>query len=404
MKFLKSFILSALIGVVLSGYAYSADDFRVDGIIIGNDLKKENSLSIGQANFKASLTVAEKYDNNIYLTSTDAKSDEINVVTPKLFMDLPFGIDERHNLQFLYSADLGSFSDYTTENYQNQDLTALLNFKLPFGYFALKNLYRNTQDRSATEFTTPVQRVENRSDALLGIEFNKLANEFGYAYFTKHFNNRSYDNLDYHENIYTDTAYYQLFPKTKALLEYNYGEIDYLRDITRNGSYNQIRLGLKGDLTGKTIGIVKAGYQNRQYDTESRNGYEGFVAELGLISRLSERTELKARFIDTALESTYGNNAYYNNNSFGIELNQGLIGNFSIVGTFSVDRNLYPEEDTTLYIKRRDTIWTEGLGIEYQAKDWVKAGVNYEYKEDNSNIDTKEYERSQLMASVTFMM
>lgn len=393
-----------LIGMVFSSYAYSADEFKVDGIALDNDLKKENSLNVGQANFKASLTASEKYDSNIYLTSTDAHSDYINVVTPKLFMDLPFGIDERHNLQFLYSADLGSYSDHTSQNYQNHGLTGLLNFKLPFGYFALKNLYRNTQDRSATEFTTPVKRMENKSDALFGIEFNKLANEFGYSYFTKHFNNRSYDNLDYHEDIYTNTTYYQIFPKTKALLEYNYGEIDYSRDLTRNGSYNQVRVGLKGSLTGKTIGIIKAGYQNREYDTESRDGYEGLVAELGLVSQLSERTKLKLRFIDTALESTYGSNAYYNNNSFGIELNQALMGNFSIVGTFSLDRNLYPEADTVLYRKCRDTIWTQGLGLEYQAKDWVKAGINYEYKEDNSNIDTKEYERSQVMASVTFMM
>ena len=404
MKFLKSFILSMLICVFFSSYAHSADDFRVDGIAIGKDLKKENSVSVGQANFKASLTVSEKYDNNIYLTSTNTKADYINVVTPKVFMDLPFGIDERHNLQFLYSADLGSYSDQTSQNYQNQNLTGLLNFKLPFGYFALKNLYRNTQDRSATEFTTPVKRMENKSDALFGVEFNKLANEFDYSYFTKHFNNRSYDNLDYHENIYTDTAYYQVFPKTKALFEYNYGAIDYTRDDTRDGHYNQARIGLKGDITGKTTGIVKAGYQSREYDTQGRRGYNNFVSEIGLISKLSERTELTARFISTALESTFENNSYYNNNSFGLGLNQGLIGNYSLVGSFSVDRNIYPEESPTALKKRKDTIWTGGIGLEYQAKDWVKTGINYEYTRDNSNIDIKEYERSQIMASVTFMM
>lgn len=404
MKIARSLLLALAVVVFLSAWALAADDFKVDGIVLGSDLTKENGLKVGQANFKTALGISEKFDSNIFLTATGRRSDYINVVSPKIFMNLPFGLDERHDLQMLYSAAIGSYSSYTGQNYLNQDVTALLNFKLPFGYFALKNLFRDTSDRAATEFTTQIKRMENTGEVLFGVEFNKLANEFGYRHFLKSFSNNSYENLDYSEDVATSTTYYQLFPKTKALLEYNYSEISYTKNKDRDGNYNQVRLGLKGDLTGKTVGIIKAGYQNRQYDKEGRNGREGFVAEIGLLTQFSERTQLNLRFIDTAIESTYSNNNYYNNNSLNVELNQKLMGNFRFIGSLNADRNLYPEMDSTLNKKRRDTIWTGKLGLAYQAKDWVKLGVDYEYKKDLSDIDAQNYKRNQIMASVTLMI
>jgi hypothetical protein len=359
---------------------------------------------VGQARFKGALTFSEKFDSNIYLTSNSKKTDFINVVNPKVFMDLPFGIDERHNLQVLYSAEIGSYSNYHRNNYQNQDAVGLLNFKLPFGYFAIRDTFAKTSDRAGTEFTTQIKRTENQADALFGVEFNKLANEFAYTHYTRRFDDRGYAIYDYYEDIGTSTTYYQLFPKTKALLEYNYGVIDYTKDSSRDGYYNQIRVGLKGDLTGKTVGVAKFGYQERKYRTIGQDGYGNFVAEVGLMSQLSERTQLKFRFMDSAIESIYENNNYYNNNLVSLELIQGLIGNFTIIGSATAERNFYPESSPTYSRKRRDTILTGSLGLEYQAKDWVKAGLNYEYKEDISNIDVQDYNRNQVMVSITFMI
>ncbi|MFH0855468.1 MAG: outer membrane beta-barrel protein [Candidatus Omnitrophota bacterium] len=400
----KGLFLALAVMLLLSGRALAGDDFKVDGIVIGKDLEKENALKIGQADFKAAVGVSEMFDTNIFLSATDRKSDSINVINPRFFMNLPFGLDERHNLQLLYSAEIGSYSDYTSQNYQNQDATGLINFKLPFGYLAFRDLLRNTSDRASTEYNTQIKRFENTSDVLFGAEFNKFANEFGYRHFLKVFSNNSYEGYDYNEDVFTDTVFYQLFPKTKALIEYNYSDIGYIHDKTRDGSYNQVRVGLKGDLTGKTVGIVKVGYQNRQYDTEGMDGFENFVAEIGLLTQFSERTQLKISFIDTAIESIYSNNNYYNNNSLLIELNQKLWERFNFTGSLGVDRNLYPEKDPTLDKKRRDTIWTGDFGLEYQAKDWVKLGINYQYKQDLSSIDAQDYKRSQIMAKVTFMI
>jgi opacity protein-like surface antigen len=412
MKFTKNLLLSVAAVIFFNGFALAgvfqtqtiSEDFQPDGIVLGNNLNKENAINVGQARFKAAATVSERFDDNIFLTPSDKRSDYITELNPQIFMDLPFGIDERHNFQLLYDVKLGSYSNYTNQNYQDQDLTGLLNFKLPFGYFAIRDFFNKTSDRAGTEFTNLVRRTDNQADALLGIEFNKLAEEFNYTSFTRHFDSRDYAAYNYKEDVGTSTTYYQLFPKTKALFEYNYGQIDYTTDNSRDGYFNQYRFGLKGDLTGKTIGIVKVGYQDRTYKTGEKAGFDHFVAEAGLMSQLTDRTKLTLRFLDTVTESVYDNNNYYNNNSLTIELEQGLAGHLTLNALAGVDRNLYPEVGTIVAKKRKDTIWTGGLGLEYQVKNWVKAGLNYRYTQDMSNVNPQDYTDNQIMASVTFMI
>lgn len=412
MKFLKNFALFLCLFLFTAGVAHAqlyqpeaiSQEFRPAGIVLGDDINKENGLRIGSANFKAALTVEEQLDTNIFLTAGDKKTDFINIVKPKVFMDLPFGLDGRHSLQALYSAELASFADYSDQNYQNQYATELLNFKLPFGYFALRDYFAHTSDRAGTEFTSRIKRIDNQADVFFGFELNKLADELNYTNFLRTFNDDSYDNYDYYENIYSNTLYYQLFPKTKVLAEYNYGKIKYIKDKSRDGDFNQARIGVKGDITGKLIGVAKVGYQSRQYDTEGQSGFNHFVSEIALLSNFSERTKLQLTYINTAIESVYENNNYYNNNAFQLKIDQGLAGNFTLHGLLGVDVNLYPEESPTAFKKRRDTILNVGLGLEYQAKDWIKMYVNYDYADDFSNIDDKDYNRNRVTLGVTLMI
>jgi hypothetical protein len=412
MKFTKVLLMSVAVIICFNGFAFAgifetqiiSEDFQPDGIVIGKTLNKENAINVGQARFKGAVTTSERFDDNIFLTPNDTRSDFITELNPQIFMDLPFGIDERHSFKLLYDAKLGSYSNYTSQNYQDQELTGLLNFKLPFGYFAIRDFFNKTSDRAGTEFTDLVRRTDNQADAFLGIEFNKLAEEFNYTHFTRHFDSRDFEAFNYKEDVGTSTTYYQLFPKTKALFEYNFGLLDYTTDNSRDGYFNQYRFGLKGDLTGKTIGILKFGYQDRTYKTDERSGWNHFVAEAGLINQMSDRTKLTFRFLDTATESTYDNNNYYNSNSLSAELEQGITEHLTFDALMGVDRNLYPEVGTFVAKKRKDTIWTGRVGLEYQAKDWVKAGVNYQYTKDLSNVGPQDYTDNQIMASITFMI
>jgi len=412
MEFLKKLLLTLFFSIIFFSRAYAGpfltqtltDEFKPEGIVLGEDLNKMNGTRVGPVSFKGDMTVSEMWDSNIFLTPNSQKSDYITEISPRIFMDMPFGIDGRHNFQVLYAAQLGSNARYSSQNYQDQEATGLLNFKLPFGYFAVRDFFNKTSDRSSTEFTDLIRRTDNQADVLFGTEFNKLANEIDYTHFSRKFNSLDFQGFDYSEDVATDTLYYQLFPKTKALLEYNYGLINYTKDNSRDGHFNQVRVGLKGNLTGKTVGIAKVGYQERDYTKgEGREGFNNIVSEVGLQSDLSERTLLRLRLSNTAIESIYDNDSYYYNNSLTAELRQGMAHNLTLVGLMGVDRNLYPEVGTIVAKRRHDTIWSGSLGVEYQAREWVKAGLNYAYFEDLSNISEQCYRDNRITVSITFM-
>ena len=213
-----------------------------------------------------------------------------------------------------------------------------------------------------------------------------------------------YDTLEYNQDTYSSTLFYQLFPKTKALLEYDYGVIDYKRDPTRVGTFDQVRLGLRGDLTGKTIGIVKFGYQDRKYNIEGRAGYNGLVAEGGIITEFSENTRMNIKLLRTAAESIYLNNNYYLNNMASIELKQRFLSKFNLIPSLRFSRNLYPEFTSVLDLKRHDSIGVGGLACEYDIKNWWQAKLAYQYSKDNSNVDNYDYTDHLVSFSFNFVI
>lgn len=403
---LRKIMLGVIVLGTLTVSGAYAQTYREEGIRIGqNEFKDMNGIPVGSAaRLKMGVSTEALYDSNVYLTSNNKKHDYINVTSPKFLLDVPMGIDQRHLLQLLYTADVGTFSDQKSQNYVNQNAAANLNLRLPFGYFNVNNDFKDTVDRASTEFTSQVRRKENRASAALGVEINKLTYEAAYANFLKRYYDKDFQNVEYNEDIYTGTVLYQLFPKTKALVEYSHGVVDYTKNSSRDGHYDQGMVGLKGQLTGKTVGVVKMGYQKREYNTSSRNGYEGFISETGIITDFSERTQVELKYLKNAVESTYENNSYYDMHAVILDIKQKLMGNFSILLNSKLARHLYPENDADINKKRKDTLLSEGLTLQYSIKDWGKVNLGYQYLEDISNEDSQSYNDHQVFLRFDFLI
>ena len=391
MKMIKSVVVCLFLIFCAVNIA-SAQSYKEEGIRIGqNEFKDAPGKRVGPVSIKAMLATALEYDSNIFWAANNKKHDLINVTSPSILLELPLGIDQRHILQAMYRADINTYSNYKSENHIDQTAAFNGDFKLPFGYFNVQDVFDHTSDRSSTEFTTRVKRTDNKVSTDVGVEFNKLAMETGYSGYNRWYDDDTLSTLEYREDVISETAYYQLFPKTKALVEYDHGFIKYSDNSARDGDYDQIRVGLKGDITGKTQALIKVGYQARQYDAVGPNGYEGFVAEAGTITQFSERTRLTLKYIKTAQESTFSNNNYFDMNYFAAILDQKLFDRLSMVLTSDVSRNVYPEVDPTLSQQRQDTIIDEGIAFKYDIQDWAAAKLGYNFREDISSIRSQNY-------------
>lgn len=396
MRVIRNIFLMLLASMFIGGGVSFAQSFsyKDEGIRIGEkEFKDVKGYRLGAAEIKMGLADEVQYDSNIFLKSSDEKGDVLNITTPSILANVPLGMEQRHLLQLYYDADAVAFSNYTNQNYVNQHSLVNANFRLPFGFFNAQNDFVDTVERAGTELTDQVRRYEDRYKTTLGIIGNKLSYETSYSRFNKHYVKDDYSTFDHYIDAYNLTAFYQLYPKTKALLEVEHGVIDYTKDSTRNGYYNQVMTGLRGDISGKTVGLAKAGYQSREYRVDGQNGYEGFVSEVSLNTKFSERREMNLRFNSSAVESVYSDNNYYNTNAVTWDIRQDIIGNFSLLFSAGYTRNVYPNISALIDDHRKDKIATGGTALQYKLKHFGKLKLGYEYSEDNSNIDESDYIR-----------
>ncbi len=366
--------------------------------------KEMRGLSLGQTtSLKAVFSQEIQYDSNVFLTEADCKHDLISITSPRLILNMPFS-EAKHLFQVMYLADIATFSDYKSQNYIDQGVSAKLELTLPFGYFNVQNNFRDTVQRASTEFTDQVRRYEDLGQAALGVRMNKLSYEAGYAYFLRDYNEEQYDVLNYGEDIFSGTVFYQVSPKMKALLEYNRGLVDYINDTARNGHYDQARCGFKTGLTGKINGLVKLGYQNRDYDTAGQKGYEGFVSQAEVTADFSERTSLELNYIGTAVESISATNNYYDLNSVMMNVTQQVMNNIALLLSSQFDRRDYPEEDPAFNVKQRDSVFTGGVMLRYTVLNRGRVSLGYQYRETVSNISAKEYKDNLVSLRFDFLI
>lgn len=288
-------------------------------------------------------------------------------ISPTLQLDFPFGRGDRYLAQITYSAEIGIFSEYARGNNVNQEVGGELRLNLPRGYLLLNNFYR--------DIARGIERNENRFEALLGWEGNRLSGELGYMHFSRDYQENMFEILEHDYSIFTLTGYYQMFPKTRLLLEYNRGEIVYERDFIKDAHYDQIWIGVRGELTGKTTGLVKVGYQDRDYEHPARPDEEIAVAEIDLLTTFREGTSLRLNYQRTAAEATYGIANFYETDHISAQLTQRLGRRFTGIASLTFEDNDFMEAVGT------DDIWTIGLGLEFHLREGMKVRFGYEHSE-----------------------
>ena len=334
-----------------------------------------------------------EYDDNVFLEPSNEKDDFIFIVTPGFLLDVPFSGDA-HLLTVDYHVDLAAFVDYGDQNYDNHFLLANLDLNFPNFYIKTYDDFRKTSLRSETEFTERIERLENLYSLDLGSkDWNKLSAVLGYDYFLIRYREDAFDIHDRDDHTINATAFYQIFPKSKALLEYNHRFINYDELSTRDGDYDQVRVGLQGELLAKLVGTMKVGYQNRRYDDPSQD-WDNIVVALSLVEHFSPHTTLSVNYERSARESVYSSNYFYAMDLVTVSLNQTLFlerldGHIDL----SFQNNAYDQTTTegSITQEREDDIFQIDVGIDYAIQDWLLTGVEYSYRDRDSNFEDFDY-------------
>ena len=333
------------------------------------------------------LSLQENYSDNIYLTADNKKHDFITTVMPGLQVTLPFS---RHQVSLTGSGTIINYAQYTAENISDWNVSASgdFNFGSRINLKASDSYLYGHVPRSQSALGT-IDRYKNNTAStsltyVLG-DISKL--QLDYSNASWKYDSSVFESRD--ENTVSAYAYYRFLPKTSAFAEYEFKDV-YFTDKTTDNYDNNAHSALAGvtwELSDYSKGTAKAGYQLKEFSDSSRVGFSGFVASVDIAHRFSEANSVTVRgarainetsLLGASYSTSTGLNGEYTH-KFNDRISTGIKGSYSNEGFSAIA--------TGDSVKRTDKVVVAGAKVTYLFRRWLESGVEYYWRQKNSNVD-----------------
>ncbi len=358
-----------------------------------------DGIQISKMKIDAKAEVGFGYDDNILLESSNELDDTFYHIRPYIDFEAPFNPENK--LYLSMDGDFYRYSDYSEEDSDSYVFLAGYDLTIRDFYGTLLWEYIMPQYKDGILYTNKIERSISIPSILLGFDFNRIALQGLYRKEINRFDSREYDRDEYDEDNFTLSLFWHALTKTDVLLEYNYGELDYLSE-NRDGDYYQILAGVKGEITAKLTGTFKIGYQDRQYDV-SREEFSGLVYESDLEWKISDSKLVDLKFIKGAKESLILGNDFYKLNRIALEFKHESIGRGLLLGLGGYFENdKYPF--TTNSSLRDDEVYEIALRLGFKFNNWLTVEGKYRLLDRDSNYDNQDYTQNLYMLYATMKL
>jgi len=352
----------------------------------------------------------EKFDDNVFLSDTDKKSDSVTTVFVGLGVEPELN---KHELKVDYIADLQYFGKNTSQNTENHNINAEATLHFNEWRIEFSDLFRHFENRAGSEDTARIPRTTNATDVKVIYEFNKL--DVGITYANRLENYRSdnaigsfngraltYQDLDSNENSGEVETAFHFWPKTSVLFSGRYGALDHDTGGKSDSNYFDILTGLRGQLTSKSTIEGKIGYRDQTYD-QSAGDFNSVIFHVAFVEKFTERDILTIDIDRTTHDTIYKGNAYYKSTLVSGEYAHDFTDKITATLRGSYRLNKYPVATTegTKTAKREDDFWETGLGLSYQLPKWGTIELAYTYSQKTSTFDTFEYNNNLVSLGAT---
>ena len=354
--------------------------------------QKSSSASI-LSFFHPHASLYTSYNENIFLINDNVQNDLINTLTPgvKLILGSPEDYKTQHRLEL----DTGAVLTYYRDNPE-------LNREKPYATLA----YRFGKNNNTLNFDYSFKRLSGMRSSLLtdasGIidyqyyqaaldwesTYNRLGFDLGYNKYAYLYESDVKASNSYQEEVLITTLFFQAFPKTRFLLEYDHGVNEYFKSATsaNDSRYNRLWLGVKGDLTRKTSGLVKFGYEMRDY--KDGVDYKASTIDVDVSSKLSAKTTFLLSISRESRDATYIGEGLNSGYSFSFSCNYALNRKLKADLGF-IDYSLDDYSDG-----RKDKTGESSIKLNYLFRKWMKMGLKISHKERNSTLANAGYKNT----------
>lgn len=369
-----------------------------------------DGIQAGPALFYPTLSVTETHDNNIGLASGDTESDWLTSIAPALRVVLPvrrFFLEAEGGLDFIHYRDNDGedSTNWFVGASGGADFPGGLSFKVGDSHAA--RYLPGSQEYGPGEDTSLNTLHATVSYALRNaLRLEATWNRAAYTYDLSTARERV-------ENSLQADAYWKLRPRLSAIVEAAFADYAYDSNEEQDGGATQIALGMSWEVTAKSTGFAKAGYQWKRYDDENPaagiedDGY--FTLSAGLRHAFTSRTMAQVDLSRASQESDFPDNPYYLRTALDVSVSQrftaklyGRAGvrfaNDAYPNETSYD-NPYDDSDAVETDERSDSTVEGRLAVGFDVNRWLALELAYAGLKRSSNFDTFDHDATRVSLS-----
>lgn len=328
------------------------------------------------------------YDDNIYFAKTDKEDSVISSTR--------VGAQYKTNIpgsSLKLTADgMVGYNAYTENASRNNYWDGLAQLDLANDNIKLGDKFIFTSDPINNAEVDRAKRLQNNgyfswqssTDKTFGIGIN-LSDIYNY------YIDDEWQNLNRNRFNAGAQLNYNVSPKTKFFVEYMFSDITYDENKVNNSRGDTFALGVNGQLASKVTGTAKATYAMRNYnhDLAGADNYAdvvGYYVELTWKPTRHDKIRLSG---ERRLEETiYGTDRYYVDTAVSLYMGHQFWDKWTAAVTLTYDNMDYPKAE------RKDDYFSVRPELDYQFKDWLSAGVWYNFTARHSTLGDAEYERN----------
>lgn len=361
----------------------------------------EGNLHAGPLEIHPILKATESYTNNVYSRPNAKKRDWYTTTIAGLRLDLPF---REHLLDLGYQATFNRYAKYDEENSTTHVADGLLDLKLGsrFGLTLSDRYSKSFESRGET--ATGIQEHFETNAATVSVAYELVdvsEVRLDYTKTTWDYKNSTYRARD--EDLAEAYIYLKFLPKTSAFIEVDGNNIDY-NDSNSSQNSQEITglLGLTWELSDSSIGTVQAGYMKKNFNDKAVRDFNTWVAFADINHDITESTRIVLDAHRKVSETTLVGSRYILNTRGSARLIHSFFTKFSVDIHASLSKDAFSDINTGATLVRKDSTSASGVGVNYDIQNWLTAGLGYEQRDRNSNVDTADYDENIYSVSLKF--
>ncbi|WP_039995069.1 outer membrane beta-barrel protein [Paraglaciecola chathamensis] len=373
---------------------------------------QEVGIDLGAFELVPTLTTTVGFNDNV--TQSRGNEQEIDswfsVVTPRFTLVNNFGLN---SLRFGYQLSRGDYFSSSADDYTDHLIFASLDYELNSRHRIKSSIdFEDGHDGRGTAFSRGAGTELSEPD-----EYKESEVDFTYSYGALSAQARFDLNLNYRDLDYkidTDeykardrskstvvgTFYYNVGAATDLLFETSLTDVEYsfLPDgsATRDSLETNYLVGAQWQSTASTSGYAKIGYQDKDFDAASRNGFSGTTWQAGIVWEPLERATFILDSQNEARE-TNGDGDFIRRKDLSLQWRHEWLQRLRTQAGVAFGTDDYEGSG------RSDDIQEINMAVIYEFRRWLTFNLGYTYSERDSNRDVIDYDQNiyRLTAKVT---